>query len=60
MLHIIGIGIAVYAAIVLLSWFQAARRDETLERGDRQWVTVTDLIHMWLDRRRRRKAARKT
>jgi hypothetical protein len=61
MLHLIGIGIAVFVGIVLLSWFQAARPDEPKIRADedRRYVTLTDLLHMWLDRRKRRKAARK-
>jgi hypothetical protein len=60
MLHILGIGLAIFVGIVLLSWFQAARPDETMQRADRHFVTLTDALHMWIDRRRRRKTTRKT
>jgi hypothetical protein len=59
MFHLIGIGIAIFVGIVLLSWFQAARPDEPKIRENMRYLTLTDALHMWLDRRKRRKAARK-
>jgi hypothetical protein len=56
MLHLAGMAIAVFVGIVLLSSIQAARPDEPKIRENMYYATWTDLIHMWLDRRRRKKA----
>jgi hypothetical protein len=59
MLHLAGIALALFVGIVLLAWLQAARPDEPKIRENMYYATWTDLIHIWLDRRKRRKAARK-
>jgi hypothetical protein len=47
MFHFLGIIIAVYAGIVLLSWFQAARPDHPAAQGRRIGVvTWADLVAM--------------
>ena len=51
MFHILGIIIAVYVGIVLLSWFQAARPDHPAAQGRRIGVvTWADLVAMLVRR----------
>jgi hypothetical protein len=55
MLHLAGIALAVFVGIVLLAWLQAARPDEPKIRENMYYATWTDLIHIWLDKRRRKR-----
>lgn len=51
MFHILGIIMAVYVGIVLLSWFQAARPDHPAAQGRRIGVvTWADLVAMLVRR----------